>query len=130
MHKNESSNQKSIAILVDPDTEKLLGRISFVGNPVPATEWILTNGPLQGFEIIDGRDQLQKVWAYQKEVLLRTSYGRCFVRLVTYPTEDENQGYLDYTSDFEILPETQSEPMLNWLRQRGIALLQSIFSIP
>jgi hypothetical protein len=128
MTENEANHDKSAAIIFDPDTEEVLGRITLVADSMPATEWISTKGPLQGFAIKDGRDHLQQVWVNQDEVLLRTDYGQCFVRIITYPTEGEDQGYLDFTSELQALPSVPSERKTRILTQRGYAFLQSLFS--
>ena len=109
MSENDSHNGKYVAIILHPDSEKVLGRISLVGDPIPASEWIRTNGPLQGFAIIDGRDQLEQAWVNQDDVLLRTDYGQCSIKIVTYPTEGEDQGYLDFTSEIETFPNMPPE---------------------
>jgi hypothetical protein len=129
MSENESNHEKYTAIVIDIDTEEILGRISLVGDPVPATEWISANGPLQGFAIQDGRDHLWQVWANQEEVLLRTDTGEYSIRIVTYPTEGENQGYLDFTSELQAVPNLSSEGKTRILAQRGFAFLQSLFSL-
>ena len=128
MYKNENSTHKSNAIIVNPATEKILGQVSLVDDPVPATEWISTNGALQGFKIVDGMEQLKGIWAQQEVVLLRTTHGQRFIKIITYPSDGENQGYLDYTSDFVLSPKLTSERKSRLLTQRGFAFLQSLFS--
>lgn len=129
MTENESYPQKSIAIVTNQETDKLIGRISLVGNPVPATKWINANGPLQGFVIIDGREFLKDAWSHQTEILLSTYIGQRTIKIVTYPTEGEDQGYLDFTSDLEVFPTNQSEGKTRISTKRGFAFLQSLFSI-
>ena len=125
---SEDSTHKSNAIIVNPATEKILGQVSLVGDPVPATEWISTNGALQSFEIVDGMEQLKGIWTQQEAVLLRTTHGQRFIKIVTYPSDGENQGYLDYTSDFVLSPKLTSERKSRLLIKRGFAFFQSIFS--
>ncbi len=128
MSENESGTQKPNAIIINPTTEKILGQVSLVGDPVPATEWISTNGAIQSFVIVEGKENLKEIWAQQAVVLLRTTHGQRFIKIVTYPSEGENQGYLDYTSDFVISPKLMSERKTRLLTQRGFAFLQSLFS--
>ena len=129
MSENESNQDKYTANVIDPEKEKVIGQISLIADILPATEWISTNGPLQGFAIQDGRDRLREVWANQEEVLLRTDYKQCFIRIITYPTEGENEGYLDFTSELQALPNSPSEQKTKILEQRGFAFLQSLFSL-
>ena len=129
MPEYESFPQKSIAIVINQETNKPIGRISLVGNPVPATKWFYSNGPLQGYVIIDGGEFLKDAWSYQNEVLLRTYIGQRTIKIVTYPTDGETQGYLDFTSELEESPKDQSERKTRILTKRGFAFLQSLFSI-
>lgn len=129
MPANKPVLHKLIVVIVDPEMEKPLGRISLVGGTLPSTEWIRGNGPLQSFEVVDGWDRLRNVWISQKEVILRTDYVHRRIRIVTYPTEGENQGYLDFTSDFVISPKPSAERKARLLFQRGFSYLQSLFSI-
>ena len=128
MSENGNSTHKSNAVIINPATEKILGQVSLVGDPVPVTEWISTNGALQSFVIIDGRDQLKGIWAQQEAVLLRTTHGQRFIKIITYPSDGENQGYLDYTSDFVLSPKLTSERKTRLLTHRGFAFIQSLFS--
>jgi len=128
MYKNENSTHKSNAIIVNPATEKILGQVSLVDDPVPATEWISTSGALQSFEIVDGMEQLKGIWAQQEVVLLRTTHGQRFIKIITYLSDVENQGYLYYTSDFVLSPKLTSERKSRLLIKRGFAFLQAMFS--
>ena len=128
MPENESLIDKSIAFVINPETNKSIGRISLVGNPVPATKWINASGPLQGFIIVDGRELIRDAWSYQHEVLLQTYIGQRTIKIVTYPTEGEDQGYLDFTSELEVSPKIQAERKNRLLSKRGFAFLQSLFS--
>ena len=128
MTKAKSNIQESIACIFNPETEKLLGRILIIGNPVPSSEWISANGSLQSFVIVDGRERLKRVWAYQEEVLLRKNYEQCSIKITIFPTDDQNQGYIDYTSDFEISSKVQSEGKTKLLPQLRFAFLQWLSS--
>ena len=128
MSKNKSNRDKSTAIVIDPEAKEHLGTILLVGDPVPTSKLIGGNGPLQGFVLIDGREHLRQVWAHQEEVLLLTKYGQRYIKIITYPTEGENQGYLDFTSELEILPKSPSVQKNRMLTQRGFAFLQSLIS--
>ena len=129
MSENESNPQKSIAVILNPETEELIGRVSLVGDFHPATKWINAKGPLQNFDVIEGMEELREVWAHQEEVLLRTNYGQCSVQIVTYPTEGENQGCLSFNSNFEQSPKLPNEQRSKSSLQRGFAFLQSLLSI-
>ena len=128
MSENGNSTHKSNAVIINPATEKVLGQVCLVGDTVPATEWISTNGALQSFVIVDGREQLKGIWAQQKVVLLRTTHGQRFIKIITYPSDGENQGYLDYASDIVLSPKLTSERKSRLLTKRGFEFLQSLFS--
>lgn len=127
MPENKFNIQGHEAIIVNPETKELLGKVSLVGDPVQPAEWINANGPLQGFVIVDGRKQLKKPWNYQEEVLLRTKVWQGTIKIITYPAEGEDHGYLDFTSDLVKLPEWSPESKTSLLTQRGFTFLQSIF---
>jgi hypothetical protein len=124
MSKTSVNSDSAVLFIVDPQSENILGEIFLVGEPVSASEWIGSNGLLQRFEIIDGMDDLRMVWANQEEVLLQTNYGQRKIKIVTYPTEGETQGYLDYTS--EIKPYNQTQSVSKPSIQRGLAFIQSL----
>ena len=128
MSDNKSDLGKSAVQVIDPETGKLLGRIFLIGDLVPTSEWFGSSGHLQNFNIVEGERRLRQAWENQEEVLLRTDYGQRFIKFVTYPTEGENQGYLDYTSELEPAPKSSSGQKNRLLTQRSIAFLQSLFS--
>jgi len=127
MPENKSEIRRPTAVILNPETEEVIGMISLVGDPVPPTEWINASGPLQGFVIIDGREELKESWTYQEEVLLRNNRWQRSIKLITYPTEGEDQGFLDFTSDYVASPKLSPEVKTKLLTQRGFAFLQSIF---
>ena len=113
----------SIAIIVDPQTSKSLGGLRLVGEPVAPSEWIHANGDLQSFEILGDRADLWDVWVQQKEVLLRSETGQRLVKIMTYPADGENQGYLDFVGAFEYFP-AKSKTQISTLK--GLAFIQSL----
>jgi len=124
MSKTLVNSDNAVLLIVDPQSEDILGKIFLVGDPVSASEWIGSSGPLQRFEIVAGMDDLRMVWAHQEEVLLLTRLGQRKIKILTYPTEGETQGYLDFTSDIKPYNQTQSisKPSI----RRGLAFIQSI----
>ena len=102
MTETKSNDINTLSVfLIDPQSKKQIGEISLSGDPVPATEWIDSNGPLQGFVILDGMDNLRNAWVYQEEILLCTDLGQQLIKIVTFPSDGEDSGFLDYTGDFE-----------------------------
>ena len=129
MSENESNFHKTVTDVINPKTEKLIGRISLLGNPVPVSDLICANGLLQKFFIVEGWKSLREVWVSQEDVLLRTNGGQCYIKITIYPTEGENQGFLDFTSDFEISGKLPTDDKAKVLSQRGLAIIQSLFSV-
>jgi hypothetical protein len=74
--------------------------------------------------VIEGIDELRQVWHYQEEVLLLTKIGQRKIKIITYPTEGETQGYLDYVS--ELKPHNAPQSSLKPIVQRGLAYIQSL----
>jgi hypothetical protein len=119
-----TDSNKDILYIMDPHLQEIIGEISLIGDPIPVGDWIGSNGPLQRFEILRGIDALREVWANQEEVLLLTKYGQRNVKIITYPTEGETQGNLDYVS--ELIPYRNPRPASKPLVQRSLAFLQSL----
>ena len=113
----------SIAIIVDPQTNKIFGGLQLTGELMPDSEWLSSSGELHSFEILGDRSDLWDVWVHQKEVLLRNGTGQRLVKIMTYPAEGEKQGYLDYVGVFERFPAEQKSRRSTL---RGIAFLQSL----
>lgn len=126
MSENPTILNQSTALVLDPQTEKQLGQICLVGKPVTATEWISPSGSLQRFVILEGMSNLRRVWYHQNEVLLQTYSGKRFIKIITYPTEGENQGYLDYTSEIEKYEVAPSKSRFRISTRRGLAFIQSL----
>jgi hypothetical protein len=124
---NESNIQAPQVAVINPENGKTLGTVLLIGGPVEATKWINTSGPLQGYVIVEGREQLRVAWGNQNEVLLRTEDWQRSVKIITYPPEGESHGYLDFISDpvkvTKVLPNSKTR----LLTQRGFAFLQNIF---
>ena len=112
--------------VIDPQTNKQLGQISLIGEPVPASEWMSVSGSLQGFVILDGMNNLRRVWINQDEVLLRTEYMQRYIKITTYPADGEKQGYLDFVGEFEKIQAAPSKSKVRISTQRGLAFLQSL----
>jgi hypothetical protein len=56
---NESNIQAPQVAVINPENGKTLGTVLLIGGPVEATKWINTSGPLQGYVIVEGREQLR-----------------------------------------------------------------------
>jgi hypothetical protein len=128
MLETETFANKSIATLIDPQTDESFGKISLVGDPISASQWISASGDLQSFVILGSREDLWDVWVQQKEVLLRSKYSQRLVKIVTYPAEGETQGYLDLISEAQELVREQPKLEQTKRTQRGLAFLQSLLS--
>lgn len=119
-----ANSENAHLLVVEPQSKNPLGEILLVGDPIPVSDWLGSNGPLQRFEIISGRHTLRKVWADQDEVLLLTKFGQRNIRITTFPTEGEMQGHLDYTS--ELVPYRNLRTSPNPFIKRGLAFIQSL----
>jgi hypothetical protein len=123
---DRSTQFNQSAAIVDPQTNTQLGQISLIGEPFSATEWMSSSGSLQSFVIVDGMNNLRRVWTDQEEVLLRTEFVQRYIKIVTYPAEGEKQGYLDCTGDFERIQDESTKSIPRISVRRGLAFLQSI----
>ena len=83
------------SMIIDPKTGNLLAQISLVGEPVLADAMTSSNGRLQAYVILSDKEKLWRAWVEQQMVLLRTANDQRLVRIVTYPTDNGKQGYLD-----------------------------------
>jgi hypothetical protein len=79
---------------------------------------------LQGYVIVEGREQLRLAWGNQNEVLLRTEDWQRSVTIITYPPEGESPGYLDFTSEPVKVTKALTDSKTRLLTQRGFAILQ------
>ena len=124
MSENEMRNDKFNAIIIDPQTDKYLAKVCLNGETFPSSEWVNAPGNLQSFEILSEKKGLWEVWVDQRNVVLRTEHGQRVVKITTYPSEGENQGYLNYISDVKEFglnsnraePKTQSKGKLAFLQ--------------
>ncbi len=126
MTSDNISSDPSISLIVDPQTNKILGGLKLTGELLPTSEWISSSGELHSYEILGQRADLWEIWVQQKEVLLRNSSGQRLVKFTTYPADGEKQGYLDFISAFEQFP-VKSETRISALR--SLAFLQSLLGI-
>jgi len=129
MVKTDSSENKSIAVLIDPQTDETFGMISLVGDPVSASEWIGTSNDLQSFAILGDREELWNIWVQQKEVLLRNNHSQRLVKIVTYPAEGEIEGYLDFIGEAEELVKEQPKSKFMNRPIKRFAFIQSLLGI-
>ena len=140
MVKTDSSENKSIAVLIDPQTNESFGKISLVGDPVSASQWIGTSDDLQSFAILGDREELWDVWVQQKEILLRynhlreriaalLSHSQRLVKIVTYPAEGETEGYLDFIGEAEELEKEQPKSKFINRPIKRFAFIQSLLGI-
>ena len=129
MESSISKLQNNTANILNPKTNKQIGQIVLIGDQVPATEWINAQGPLQSFVVLEGREHLKTVWMSQAEVLLQVNGNQGLVKIVTYPSEGEDQGFLNFTSEFSKAPDNPSARKSRLLTQRGFSFIQSLFSM-
>lgn len=114
-------------LIVDPQSQAVLGRIRLVGGPVQASQWVSNSGSLQGFVIVGDRDDLWDVWAAQRPVLLRGKSTQRLIRIMTYPADGEQHGFFDYVGEAHAIPvDTKKSKGMDATR-RGLAYLQSLF---
>jgi hypothetical protein len=123
MESQKKQKKSSIALIVDPQSDKSLGGVNLLGDPISSDGWISANGQMQSFELVSDRADLWDVWIHQKEVYLRTEKGQRLVRIMTYPAEGESQGFLDMHGDFEFFP-AKSKSRIS--AQRSLAFIQSL----
>ena len=126
MAKTETFVNKSIATLIDPETKETFGKVSLVGDPISASQWISTSGNVQSFVILGDREELWDVWVQQREVLLRSQSSQRLVKIVTYPAEGETQGYLDFISESQEIIKEQPKLKQSNRTPKGLAFLQSL----
>jgi hypothetical protein len=85
------------ADLIDPETGEILGQLSLVGEPFLGSPFAGARGRLQNFVILTEKKEIWEAWFNQQELLMQTDQMQWLVRIVTHPTEGENQGMLSYT---------------------------------
>ena len=127
MTEDNPSNHQNNVFVISPENNKIIGQLNLIGNPVQVSNLFTNKGSLQRFEIIDGHESLKEVWSYQTEVLLRIKKWQRAVRIITYPTDGENQGYLDFTSEVSEATSFSSAGKAQNLTKKGFSFLQSLF---
>jgi hypothetical protein len=119
------------ATLLDPQSGKLLAKITFSGAPIQVDALMSNSGSLQGFTILSNPGSLWEAWFNQKAVLLRNGKTQQLIKIVTYPTSGDNEGYLDYipgTMRYFVEERTQSRSKPKLQSRRWLALLQALLS--
>ena len=84
----------SPATLHDPASGQRLAQITLVGSPFQAEPLLSENRELQGFAIHAGREHLRQPWLNQQILQLREGQTRQQIKIITFPTNGENQGHL------------------------------------
>jgi len=110
----------------DLNSDQMLAQIKLEGSPIPVDELLSTNGQLQGFTILSGGGSLREAWYNQRIILLRIGNSQRQIRIKTYPSDGEGQGFLDF------IPGTltnckQANTKLQNRSRRRLALIQTIF---
>lgn len=85
------------ADLIDPQSGDILGQLSLMGAPFRGTPFAGTRGHLQNFVILTEKKEIWDAWFNQQDLLLQTDQRQWLVKIVTHPTDGENQGILSYT---------------------------------
>lgn len=119
------------ATLLDPDSGQPLAQITLDGEPIEAIELLSSNGSLQAFTIQTGHDVLEDAWFKQQAVLLRTGYSQQQIKIVTYPSDGEDQGYLEFIEGtrekYHENKHIESTQQARKKSNRGTAILQTLF---
>jgi len=114
------------ACVHDFQSGHLLAEIKLEGSPVPVNELLSSNGQLQGFTIISGNGSLREAWYNQQIILLRIGNSQRQIRIKTYPSDGEGQGFLDFIPGTLTNCKKANTKSHNRSR-RGLALIQTIF---
>jgi hypothetical protein len=114
------------ALIVDSLSGKNLGQISLLGKPIQADELLSASGSIQSFTISSGSDYLWQAWFNQESVLLRVGNIQQKAKIITYPTDGEVQGHLDWIHGTRerYVKESQFRPSVQV--RKGLALLQAL----
>jgi len=114
------------ASLLNPKSGKLLAQIALESAPIRADQLISASGSLQGFSILSGKDELQAAWFNQEDVLLRTGNLQQRVKIITYPSDGENQGHLDLIPGTKEYCQVEEPSQPRTTTRRGLAMIQAI----
>jgi hypothetical protein len=114
------------ASIHDLQSGQLLAQIKLEGSPIPVNELLSANGQLQGFTILSSSGGLREAWYNQRIILLRVGNSQRQIRIKTYPSDGEMQGFLDFIPG--TLTNCQQANIKSQTRsRRGLALIQTIF---
>jgi hypothetical protein len=122
---------QSQATLLEPKSGKTLAKITFTGAPIQVDTLMSASGSLQGFTILSSPGPLWDAWFHQKAVLLRNGKTQQLIKIVTYPTSGNNEGYLDFipgTMRYFVKEQPQSRTKPKLQSRRWLALLQTLLS--
>ena len=114
------------AKIFDPKTGEQLANVALIGKLIRADELISESGSLQGFKILSGSEDLQDAWFNQKSVLMRRGNIQQLVKIATYPTEGEDQGYLDFVPGTREFCEVEEKSNIKTRARRGLAVIQAL----
>ena len=114
------------ATIIDSLSGKPLGQISLQGRAIQADELLSASGSMQGFTISSGADPLWEAWYNQDAIILRMGNIQQKAKIITYPTDGETQGHLDWIKGTRerYIEEEQSQPRIH--ARKGLALLQAL----
>ena len=114
------------ATIIDSPNGKPLGQISLDGKPIQADELLSASGSIQGFTISSGTDHIWEAWFNQQAVTLRIGNIQQKAKIITYPTDGEIQGHLDWIMGTRerCAEEAPSRPRIR--ARKGIALLHAL----
>ena len=122
---------QSQATLLDPQSGRPLAKITFTEAPIQVDTLMSASGSLQGFTILSSPAPLWDAWFHQKAVLLRNGKTQQLIKIVTYPTSGNNEGYLDFipgTMRYFVKEQPQSRTKPKLQSRRWLALLQTLLS--
>ncbi len=129
MPENTRETSKFNAIIIDPLSDRFLAKVCLEGETFPTNEWISDQGNLQSFEILDEKKGLWDVWVDQRDVFLRTEHSQRIVKIATYPTDGENQGFLNYISDVKDYQNLPSHPKSHSSPKKRLSFLRTLFGV-
>lgn len=118
----------SEAIIIDSLSGKPVGRITLLGKPIQTDELLSTSGSVQGFTISSGWEHLWEAWFNQEAVLLRIENIQQKAKIITYPTDGELKGHLDWINGTRerFVEESRFQPGVQV--RKGLALIQALLS--
>ena len=114
------------ATIIDSLNGKPLGQISLQGKPVRADELLSSSGNVQGYTISSGMEHLWDAWFDQKAITLRIGDIQQKAKIITYPTDGETDGYLDWIKGTRerFVEDRRFRPVFQ--ARKGLALLQAL----